>query len=109
MVKQTVIGRCLRPALARFRRSTRYAVLGLAAIAIAGCSEVAKETKDAVAFEGMGAKAAFRGLAENEWRVVMVFTDPETGCEYLINDGKKEGGMTIRIGSDGRPICSEGK
>lgn len=37
MAKQTVIGRCLRPALARLRRSTRYAVLGLAAIAIAGC------------------------------------------------------------------------
>lgn len=32
-------GRCLRPALARLRRSARCAVIGLTAIAIAGCNQ----------------------------------------------------------------------
>lgn len=37
-VKQGV-GRCLRPALAPLRGSARFAVFGLAAIAIAGCGQ----------------------------------------------------------------------
>lgn len=109
MAKQEVIGRCLRPALARLRRSTAYGVLGLAAIAIAGCNQTGAETTDAVAIEGSKEERAFRDLAKNDWREVVVFTDPETGCEYLIHNGVKEGGMTIRISSDGQPICSEGK
>ena len=40
MANKITLAMPFRPALARLRRSTRYAVLGLAAIAIAGCSPV---------------------------------------------------------------------
>jgi hypothetical protein len=34
---------------------------------------------------------------------VMLYKDPETGCEYLIFEGYKKGGITPRLDQHGKP------
>ena len=34
-----------------------------------------------------------------------VYTDNETGCEYLIYAKGYRGGITARLNQDGKPIC----
>ena len=85
-------GRLLRTALARLRRSTAYGVLGLAAIAIAGCS-----------------KAPGSGVSVDGRSAVYSWADPATGCLYLIFDHRSAyagaGGITPRLRADGKPDC----
>jgi hypothetical protein len=38
-------------------------------------------------------------------RLVTVFTDHATGCEYLVAGSSSQGGITPRIAPDGRQIC----
>ena len=90
------------PALARLRRSTAYGVLGLAAIAIAGCTDNRPE----------GRKLTKKGEAGISAEV-LIWSDPETTCEYLIYDRKSGsagmGGITPRLDAQGEPMCAEGK
>jgi hypothetical protein len=39
---------------------------------------------------------------------VRVWRDPGTGCQYLIWESRRRGGMTPRLTSDGRPMCRAG-
>lgn len=34
--------------------------------------------------------------------VIVVYTDPKSGCEYI---GYHRGGITPRMGADGRQVC----
>lgn len=81
------------------RRATACLVLS-ASIAIAGCSE---RKGNPVDMSGAGGFSS----SVNSW------TDPKTGCEYLIYDRKSYsagmGGITPRLGRDGEPMCTEGK
>lgn len=36
---------------------------------------------------------------------IVLFRDPDTNCDYLVYDGYKSGGITPRLGRDGRPFC----
>jgi hypothetical protein len=36
---------------------------------------------------------------------IRVWRDPDTGCQYLLWRGRRDGGITPRLTPDGRPIC----
>jgi hypothetical protein len=38
---------------------------------------------------------------------VRVYTDAETGCQYLVDTAYKQGGITPRLNSNGQPVCGE--
>ena len=40
-------------------------------------------------------------------RSIRIWSDPQTGCEYVIFDSHKRAGMTHRLNSDGTPMCPE--
>ncbi|CDQ21742.1 DUF6440 family protein [Halobacillus karajensis] len=44
---------------------------------------------------------------ETDNKDVEIFTDGETGCEYLIFNAYQEGGMTARLDENGNPICGK--
>jgi len=71
--------------------------LGLALLILSSCErmgpslpteKVEGRTRSSVAREG-----------------VRVWRDPGTGCQYLLWDSSRRGGITPRLGSDGRPRC----
>lgn len=74
----------------------RAAIIALAALALTGCHETATgdAPKEPVVVQDFG-------LANS----VEAFTDPLTGCEYLIYRGSKKGGITARLNRDGLPVC----
>ena len=39
---------------------------------------------------------------------VRVWRDPDTGCQYLLWDGRRRGSMTPRLTAEGRPMCKPG-
>lgn len=36
---------------------------------------------------------------------VRVWRDPDTGCQYLLWERRRQGGITPRLMPDGRPMC----
>jgi hypothetical protein len=36
---------------------------------------------------------------------IIAYTDPATGCDYLIYAGYRKGGITPRMMADGRQVC----
>lgn len=62
----------------------------LAAVGLAGCDSEPQET-----------------VEPSTWMDVTVFTDPDTGVQYLISDGMKERGITVRLNPDGTPMVVE--
>jgi hypothetical protein len=73
------------------------------AVMLAGCdsagspfrSEPIKTTK----LEGKIRGTRSGGEQIRDWR------DPDTGCRYLLWEGRRQGGMTPRLTRDGRPMC----
>lgn len=66
----TEYGRCLRPALAPLRGSARFAVFGLAAIAIAGCVKPEPVCIGGVTYIQNGQRAAVTVAVDREGRPV---------------------------------------
>ena len=63
-------------------------ILIAAGLLIAGCGEPSS------------AVAAYDGTLVRTW------TDPETGCHYLVWSGYQQGGITARLRPDGTPFCA---
>lgn len=91
----TMSWRSLRAVLAPLRGSARFAVFGLAAITIAGCED---------------RTPPFATRPEPLAGAVETWTDPETGCRYLLISedypNLSRAAITPRLRVDGTPDCS---
>lgn len=67
------------------RRACAISVL----LAVAACSEVSDHRAVST---------------EERFGYLLWQADPETGCQYIVT---KTGGITPRLGADGRPICGQ--
>lgn len=54
---------------------------------------------------GESGPVAQQPLASNFFGNITIFTDPDTGCEYLLYRDFHKGGITPRLRPDGRPSC----
>lgn len=48
-----------------------------------------------------------REIEQSTSTSVRRWVDPQTGCEYLLYTASERGGLSPRLGRDGRPICPE--
>ena len=44
-------------------------------------------------------------LSPNAMNEFGTFSDPATGCEYIVWNGYEKGGITPRLNADGQPLC----
>lgn len=83
------------------RKTLAFGLISL--VLLAGCEKLSSEFQSApikaTTIEGKVRTARGGGEEVRVWR------DPETGCEYLLWEGKRKGSMTPRLTSDGRPMC----
>ena len=80
---------------------TRFALIGLAGIALAGC-----ELADGVGAYGPD-KSIDRGIDSDDLSTMRagIWVDPN-GCDHWIIDDGVEGYLSARIDKYGRPVCS---
>lgn len=77
-----------------FRNTARVAVVGLAAVLLAGC-----EAGQGIADGGIDSKFLIDGVAN-------IWVDPD-GCQHWYIDDGIEGYMTPRLNRDGTPKCQD--
>jgi len=76
---------------------------------IASCSQAVSESKAEPTPTPTPTPSAMSDLYDGNVQImepsISVFTDPETKCQYLIMQNYHSGGITARLGRDGRIMC----
>ncbi|SOB78530.1 hypothetical protein SAMN06297144_0035 [Sphingomonas guangdongensis] len=84
---------------------TRTGLIGglVAATLLGGCGGVSNTFQSApITTDTVEGK--IRGT-RNGGEQVRVWRDPDTGCQYLLWERRRQGGITPRLTPEGRPIC----
>lgn len=74
-----------------------------AVLLLAGCQKVPPSEQEIAAERNFNATELGEG-AENDFGIL---TDPRTGCQYIVWDGFRTGGITPRLAPGGRQVCAE--
>ena len=82
---------------------TKLALCLGGAVLLGGCDKLGSSFK-AEPITTTPVEGKMRGT-RNRGEQVRVWRDPETGCQYLIWQSRRHGGVTPRLTADGRPMC----
>jgi len=82
----------------------KYAAL-FALLLIGSCSQATSESQAQSTPKPSYMSDLYDGNAQIMEPTVIVFTDPETKCQYLIMQDYHQGGITARQGRDGHIMC----
>lgn len=84
-------------------RRAALAVCLIGATLVAGCNGVQSPFESASSEEAT-VEGQLR-TSESASRRMRVWSDPETGCQYLLRGRSSRGSMTPRLKPDGLPLC----
>ncbi|WP_443029927.1 DUF6440 family protein [Sphingomonas sp. ZB1N12] len=83
------------------RLNAVYCIAG--AMLVSGCDKLSSSSQSAP-IRTVTVEGNLRGN-QSGGEEVRVWRDPETGCQYLLWERRRRGGITPRLTMEGRPMC----